>query len=314
MLRQIITPILFILLINMPVGEIYASFTADQTENAIFAQVKNQDLPLQLQPRKQVPQPIRRPDMRPLPNTAGQNQAGPQQQDQNQFVPQQQDPNQFIPQDPNQFVQTGQDQYQQGQPGIQGTPSGSQGVAPGTSDMQRRTGGQGRTNAPGGQQMPMGQQPMQQGGQQMPMGQQTMQPGQQGMPQQQDSSSMQMQQPGGGQPMMQQGGCKIQLSEDRTSIALIDPSGQETEHVSLGQDRVQKIFKSPDGNWHVVVFKVRQRQEFGAIAINMVECDAQETRDIRAMPVQIEFQGSEMVLMYQGNASERSALSNKNRP
>ncbi|MBA4390922.1 MAG: hypothetical protein C0399_08290 [Syntrophus sp. (in: bacteria)] len=142
-------------------------------------------------------------------------------------------PSQIAPQDPGQYTQSGPEQYQQGQPSYP-SPAG-----------QGTTGGsQGRTNAPGGQQM------IQQGG---------------------------------------QGGCKIQLSEDRTNIALIDQSGQETEHVSLGQDRVQKIFKAPDNSWNVVVFKVRQRQEFGAIAINMVECDAQEARDIWAVPVQIEF-------------------------
>ncbi len=306
MLKYSITSMLLALLfIGMPVRDACAGFTGSQPENAVFAQLKDQGQLLQL--RKPVLQPMKRPDIKPLPNTAGPTQTVPQQPDQTQTILQQPDQSQFVPQDPGQYTQSVPEQSQQGQsaypsPAVQGATGGSQGFAPQTTDMQRRTGGQGRTNAPGTQQQPMGQQPMM--------------PGQQGMPMQQDPSSMQIQQPGGGQPMMQgeQGGCKIQLSEDRTTIALIDASGQEADHVSLGQDRVQKIFKSPDGSWNVVVFKVRQRQEFGAIAINMAECNAQESRDIRAVPIQIEFQDQEMVLMYSGNVTERQTLSNKNLP
>ncbi len=331
MQRYIIAPILLALLfINIPVHAGLAGFTDGKPENVVFAQLRDQGQLLQL--KKPILQPKKRPDIKPLPNTAGQTPTVPQQpeqtqtvsqpQDQSQFISQPQDQSQFVPQDPAQFTQSWPEQSQQGQPaypspGVQGTTGGSQGFAPATTDMQRRTGGQSRTNAPGMQQQPMGQQPMMQGPQQMPMGQQPIMQGPQGMPMQQDPSSMQMQQPGGGQQMMQQGGqggCKVQLSEDRTTIALIDASGQEAEHVSLGQDRVQKVFKSPDGSWNVVVFKVRQRQEFGAIAINMMECNAQEARDIRAVPAQIEFQDQEMVLIYSGNASERFALSNKNLP
>ena len=165
------------------------------------------------------------------------------------------------------------------------------------TDMYRRTGGQGRTNVPG-QQI-----------QQMPMMQQ--------MPVQQDPQGMQQVMPQQ-MPMMQQpgmfGSCTIRLSEDRSSIALLDGSGQEINHIALGRDRVQKIFKSPDGNWNVLVFKVRQRQEYGAIAVNMAQCDPQEAREIRSLPDNIEFQADEMLLMFPGNIVERLSLIHKTGP
>ena len=85
-------------------------------------------------------------------------------------------------------------------------------------------------------------------------------------------------------------------------------------HIALGQDRVQKIFKSPDENWSVVIFKVRQRQEYGAIAINAAQCNPQDARDIRSMPENIEFQGEEMLIKFPGNHVERYLLNNKTGP
>ncbi|HOW55959.1 MAG TPA: hypothetical protein PLR60_15070, partial [Syntrophorhabdaceae bacterium] len=111
-----------------------------------------------------------------------------------------------------------------------------------------------------------------------------------------------------------QAACRLQLSEDRTSIAIIDQSGQEINHVALGQDRVQKIFKSPDGGWNVVVFKVRHRREYGAIAINMLQCDPQDAREIRSLPDNVEFQGEEMAVRFPGNVEERYSLSNRSAP
>lgn len=208
-------------------------------------------------------------------------------------------------------AQNYQEQNIQGNTSAQDTSSGtSEGFTGAQTDMNRRTGGQARGNMPGQpvqqlpvQQMPMMQDPqqglMQQGmQQQMPMMQQ------QGMPQQM---------PMMGQPGMS-GPCTIRLSEDRSSIALVDGSGQEINHIALGRDRVQKIFKSPDGNWNVLVFKVRQRQEYGAIAVNIGQCDPQETREIRSMPDNIEFQADEMMLMFPGNVVERFSLTHKTGP
>ena len=189
-----------------------------------------------------------------------------------------------------------------------GTSEGFTGVQ---TDMNRRTGGQARGNVPGQpvQQLPVQQMPMQQGmPQQMPMMQDPQGMMQQGMPQQ-----MPQQMPMMGQPGMS-GPCTIRLSEDRSSIALVDGSGQEMNHIALGRDRVQKIFKSPDGNWNVLVFKVRQRQEYGAIAVNIGQCDPQEAREIRSMPDNIEFQGDEMLLMFPGNVVERFSLTHKTGP
>ncbi|MHB8108533.1 MAG: hypothetical protein ACYDHW_00700 [Syntrophorhabdaceae bacterium] len=180
------------------------------------------------------------------------------------------------------------------------------------SDMYRRTGGQGRNNPPVQpvQQMPVQQQGMAQPlPMQLPAGQQDPQAMQQAMPQQQMmQQSLAMQQPG------MTGMCTIQVSEDRSSIALLDGSGQEINHVALGRDRVQKIFKSPDGNWNVLVFKVRQRQEYGAITVNIPQCDPQEAREIRGIPENIEFQGDTMQLRFPGNIMDTLSLTHKTGP
>ncbi len=57
----------------------------------------------------------------------------------------------------------------------------------------------------------------------------------------------------GGMPMQgvapaagPQGACVMKISEDRTSLSLTDQAGQLVNHVALGQDRIQKIFKAAE--------------------------------------------------------------------
>ena len=176
------------------------------------------------------------------------------------------------------------------------------------TDMHRRTGGQGRGNIAG---QPVQQVPFPQQGMPQPMPVQ--QDPQGGMPQGMPQGTGMQQAPMVGQPGMS-GPCMIRLSEDRSSIALLDGSGQEINHIALGGDRVQRIFKSPDGNWNVLVFKVRRRQEYGAIAVNIAQCDPQEAREIRSMPENVEFQADEMLLMFPGNIVERMSLTHKTGP
>lgn len=111
-----------------------------------------------------------------------------------------------------------------------------------------------------------------------------------------------------------QGACVMKISEDRTSVSLTDQTGQQVSHVALGQDRIQKIFKAPDGSWSVVVYKVRRVNQFGGIAINLAGCDPQEAREFRAVPEAVEFQGEEMAVRYQGGSEERYPLVNKTLP
>ena len=284
----------------------------------VMAQAQSQSTltqPVPAAPLRKVPAP------KPVMNPAGRTiispgRAQPQQPAQSQQTVQQPDQSQPVQQveQPLTYTDTSQ-AYQDpgGQP--EQVNTSAQDASPGASenpsmiqtDMYRRTGGQGRGGA-GVQQIQ--QVPVQQPGmQQQPM------PAQQAPVMQQP---MPVQQPVQQAPVMQQPGmpglCAIRLSEDRSSVALLDGSGQEVNHIALGRDRVQKIFKSPDGNWNVLVFKVRQRQEYGAISVNVAQCDPQEAREIRAMPENIEFQGNEMLLAFPGNVVERLSLTHKTGP
>lgn len=111
-----------------------------------------------------------------------------------------------------------------------------------------------------------------------------------------------------------QGACVIKISEDRTSVSLTDQTGQQVNHVALGQDRIQKIFNAPDGSWSVLVYKVRRVNQFGGIAINLAQCDPQEAREFQAVPEAVEFQGEEMTVRYPGGSEERYGLVNKRFP
>jgi hypothetical protein len=141
----------------------------------------------------------------------------------------------------------------------------------------------------------------------------SMQPG--GMPGMQPpmiggGSSMQAPGPASGP----QGACVMKISTDRTSVSLTDQTGQQVNHVALGQDRIQKVFNAPDGSWSVVVYKVRRVDQFGGIAINLAQCDPQEARDLQAVPEAVEFQGEEMAVRYPGGSEERYPLVNKKFP
>lgn len=135
--------------------------------------------------------------------------------------------------------------------------------------------------------------------------------------------------PGGGMPMpggmqppgqgigpasMPQGPCVIKVSEDRTSVSLVDQSGQQVNHVALGQDRIQRIFTAPDNSWTVVVYKVRRVTQYGGIAINLGQCEPHEAREFQAVPEAIEFQGEEMAVRYSGGSEERYPLVNRKLP
>ena len=267
----------------------------------VMAQAQSQSTltqPVPAAPLRKVPAP------KPVMNPAGRTiispgRAQPQQPAQSQQTVQQPDQSQPVQQVEQPLTYTDTSQAYQDPGGPEQVNISAQDASPGASenpsmiqtDMYRRTGGQGRGGA-GGQQI-----------QQVPVQQPGMQ--QQPMPAQQAPV---MQQPG------MPGLCAIRLSEDRSSVALLDGSGQEVNHIALGRDRVQKIFKSPDGNWNVLVFKVRQRQEYGAISVNVAQCDPQEAREIRAMPENIEFQGNEMLLAFPGNVVERLSLTHKTGP
>lgn len=108
-----------------------------------------------------------------------------------------------------------------------------------------------------------------------------------------------------------QAGCDVALSADRTTVALVDrATGEEFQHVGLGQDRVQKIYTAPDATWSVATAKVRREQRFYFIALDLAKCEPQEAVAITGPAQEASFAGSEVVLKIGGN-EQRFALRNK---
>lgn len=114
-------------------------------------------------------------------------------------------------------------------------------------------------------------------------------------------------------PASAAGPCTTRTSADRSTIQLVDAAGQNRSHVSLGRDRVQKTYSSPDGAWEIVVFKVRGEQVFGAIAIDLRGCQAGESTDLPALPEDVSFSGEEATLLGPGGATKRILLTRKAR-
>lgn len=108
-----------------------------------------------------------------------------------------------------------------------------------------------------------------------------------------------------------QAGCDIALSDDRSMVTLVDrATGEEFQHVGLGQDRVQKIYTAPDATWSVATAKVRREQRFYFIAIDLAKCEPQDSVAIAGPAQDATFAESEILLKIGGN-EQRFALRNK---
>lgn len=101
---------------------------------------------------------------------------------------------------------------------------------------------------------------------------------------------------------VQQGGpCVVRLSANRSTIHLVDPStGVERKHVPLGQDRVQKVFNSPDGGWSVAFFKIRGAPQYGYIAVDLQKCEDQLPVEVPSVATAAAFDQGEVVLTLSG--------------
>lgn len=108
-----------------------------------------------------------------------------------------------------------------------------------------------------------------------------------------------------------QAGCDIALSADRSMVTLVDrATGEEFQHVGLGQDRVQKIYTAPDASWAVATAKVRREQRFYFVAIDLAKCEPQDAVAIAGPAQEASFAESEILLKIGGN-EQRFALRNK---
>ena len=155
----------------------------------------------------------------------------------------------------------------------------------------------------------MQQQQYQQQMQQQQYQQQQMQP-----PYQQPPSSPQYQPPPQVLPApggSQSGGpCAVKLSTDRSTIHLMDPDGTERKHVPLGQDRVQKVFTSPDGAWSLAIYKIRGEPQYGFIALDLAKCEEQPPVDLPSIASSASFDQGEVVLSLE-KGEQRFKLKNQ---
>jgi hypothetical protein len=107
------------------------------------------------------------------------------------------------------------------------------------------------------------------------------------------------------------GFCTVKLSTDRSTIHLVDaPGGTERKHVSLGQDRIQKVFNSPDGMWSVAIYKIRGAQQYGFIAVDLAKCEDQLPVEVPSVASAAAFDQGEVVLTFE-TGEKRFKLKNQ---
>ncbi len=185
-------------------------------------------------------------------------------------------------------------------------PSPTSGSQPSQQPVQQDPNQQAPGGQPGGQQG----QPPQQPYPAQPWGQQGQPSPQQPIPDQSMPGGQPMVQPG--QMMMGQSPCTVKISSDRTVISLMEAgSSQARDHVSINPDRVQKVLMSPDGNWSLVMFKVRGENSFGAIPVDLAKCEAQESVDIPAVTDNAQFEGDAVTLAYPDGTQKKFPLRSK---
>lgn len=109
--------------------------------------------------------------------------------------------------------------------------------------------------------------------------------------------------------------CTLKVSTDRSTMHLMDPSsGTERKHVSLGQDRMQRAFTSPDGAWTVVLYKVRGAPQYGIIAIDLASCEPQDFVKVPAAAEAARFSPDDVTLTFPGGKEQKIGLRNKALP
>ncbi len=109
--------------------------------------------------------------------------------------------------------------------------------------------------------------------------------------------------------------CTLKVSTDRSTMHLMDPvSGAERKHVSLGRDRMQRAFTSPDGAWTVVLYKVRGVPQYGIVAIDLANCEPQDFVNVPAAAEAARFSADDVTLTFPGGKEQKIGLRNKALP
>ncbi len=104
------------------------------------------------------------------------------------------------------------------------------------------------------------------------------------------------------------GACRAQPSPDRQFIALV--SGAESlarKQVPLGDYKSQLVVHSPDGRWAVAFTKLRGREQYAAITLDLERCEMQNTIELPSAGQDVRFEGDEAVLKL-GSGERRVGL------
>ncbi len=100
----------------------------------------------------------------------------------------------------------------------------------------------------------------------------------------------------------------INTSQDRSTVIILGADGEEKNHISLDPDRVQKVYKAPNGKWSLVLFKVRNQQQYGVLAIDLTKGKLLDSVEVPAVPEGVTFGSHEALLSFAAGSSQRIPL------
>jgi hypothetical protein len=104
-------------------------------------------------------------------------------------------------------------------------------------------------------------------------------------------------------------GCTAVRNTDGSVIRLVDDRGDVRADVPLGRDRVQRIFTAPDGSWAIAAYKVRGRDEYGVLPLDLANCAADDAVQAMAHPPErASFEGRVATLGFPGGGTRQIAL------
>lgn len=99
----------------------------------------------------------------------------------------------------------------------------------------------------------------------------------------------------------------IRVEADGTTFVITSAKGDEN-HVPLGKDRVQKVYTAPDGKAGVVVFKIREANQYMAIPVDLVSGQDGDPLEIASMPSSVVFKSTDALLSYPKGGMQKIVL------
>lgn len=99
----------------------------------------------------------------------------------------------------------------------------------------------------------------------------------------------------------------IRVESDGTTFVITGSNGEEN-HVTLGRDRVQKVYTAPDGRTGVVVFKVRESNQYMAIPVDLITGRDGDSHEISSNPSGVVFKNADAFLTYPQGGIQKIVL------